>query len=360
MGNLTRLETALLKVPLGEPRGGSGSTEVEVVQVTLGDEDGRTGTGFTYALGGGGSSVLAMIDSTFGPQVLGSEILAWQQTWEQLWSRTHRLGRGVAVPALSALDIALWDLRARAAEMPLYRLLGAERERVPVYGSGRATNSMTVEELIAGTQAYLDEGYRAVKLRVGTRPVEEEAARVWAIRDHFGSDLRIMVDCNEWLDYPQALWLGRRLSDLGVYWLEEPLVSDDLDGHRRLAEKLDLSIAVGEHLQGRFEFAAYMREGAASILQPDAPLVGGVTEWMRIATTADAMGATITPHLLPELHIHLCLAARSCIYIEHFPLLDDLFGELLVAEGGTMAAPDRPGHGIIWDAAAVERFTVAG
>lgn len=359
MSGLRSLDAALLRVPLGAARGGSGATEVEVVRVVLADDDGVVGTGFTYALGGGGAAVLRLIESTYRDWLLGSDLLAWPQTWQQLWARTHRLGRGVAVPALSAVDIAVWDLKAQALRLPLYRVLGAEHERLPAYGSGRATNAMTVDELLAGTQSYLDEGYRAVKLRVGTRPVEEEAARVWAVREHFGPDLRIMVDCNERLDYPQALWLGRRLSDLAVFWLEEPLIADDVAGHRRLAEKLDLSIAAGEHLMGRFEFASYLRTGAASVLQPDAALVGGVTEWMRIATIAEAFGATVTPHLLPELHIHMCLAARSCSYVEHFPLLDDLFGESLAAVDGMMSAPDRPGHGIVWNEDAIRRFTVS-
>lgn len=360
MSAFAALDAELLRVPLGAARGGSGATEVEVVRVTLTDTDGATGTGFTYALTGGGASVLAMVRDTLRELVVGTADAAWPRTWQLIWDRTHRLGRGVALPALSAIDIAVWDLRARVAGLPLYRLLGAERESVPVYGSGRATNAMSVDELVAGTRSYLDEGYTAVKLRVGTRPVEEEAARVWAIRDRFGPDLRIMVDCNERLDYAQALWLGRRLSDLAVYWLEEPLISDDREGHRRLADKLDLAIAVGEHLQGRFEFADWLRAGAASIVQPDAPLVGGISEWLRIATTAEALGATVTPHFLPELHIHLCLAAKSCTYVEHFPLLDDLFEESLVAVDGAMRAPDRPGHGIRWDEAAVARYAVEG
>jgi L-alanine-DL-glutamate epimerase-like enolase superfamily enzyme len=359
VSNIRSLDAALLRVPFATARGGSGASEVEVVRVLIGDDDGVVGSGFTYALGGGGAAVHRLIESTLREWVLGSHLSAWPQTWRQVWTRTHRLGRGVAVPALSALDIAVWDLRAQAQGLPLYRLLGAEHQWLPAYGSGRATNAMSVDELLAGTQAYLDEGYRAVKLRVGGRSVEEEAARVWAIREHFGPDLRIMVDCNERLDYPDALWLGRRLSDLAVYWLEEPLVADDVAGHRRLAQKLDLSIAAGEHLMGRFEFAAYLQAGAASVLQPDAALVGGVTEWMRIATVAETFGVTVTPHLLPELHVHVGLAAGSCSYIEHFPLLDDLFTESLSAVDGVMTAPDRAGHGILWDEAAVRRFTVS-
>jgi L-alanine-DL-glutamate epimerase-like enolase superfamily enzyme len=356
MTSIATIETRLLRVPLGAARGGSGATQVDVVLVEVTDSDGASGTGFTFALTGGAEAALAMIESTYRDEVLGSALLDWERTWERLWARTHRVGRGVALPALSAIDIAVWDLRAKAAGLPLYRLLGARRDAIPAYGSGRATNLMSTEELIEGTLAYVREGYRAVKLRAGGRSLEEEVARLAAVREAVGDEVRLMVDCNERLDYAGALWLGRRLAELGFYWLEEPLRSDDVAGHGRLAAKLDLAIAAGEHLQGRFEFAGYLQRGAASILQPDAPLTGGITELMRIATTAEALGAAISPHFLPELHIHVCLAAGSCTYIEHFPLLDDLFEESLVAVDGEMRAPERPGHGILWDAEALERF----
>ncbi|HZV74213.1 MAG TPA: mandelate racemase/muconate lactonizing enzyme family protein [Conexibacter sp.] len=359
MTSIAALDARLLRVPLGAARGGSGATQLDVVLVTLTDSDGCAGTGFTYALTGGAEAVLTMVEATFREPVVGSSTADWDRTWERLRAATHRIGRGVSLPALSALDIAVWDLRAHAAELPLHRLLGSRRDAIPVYGSGRATNAMSVEELVAGTQSYLDEGYRAVKLRVGTRPVEEEVARMAAVREAVGPQARLMVDCNERLDYASAVRLGAELAQLGFHWLEEPLPAGDLAGHARLAAQLDVAIAAGEHLQGRHDFAAYLRSGAASVLQPDAPLAGGITETMRIATVAEALGATISPHFLPELHVHVCLAAASATYVEHFPLLDDLLAETLVAEDGLMRAPERPGHGIAWDPDALERFEVA-
>lgn len=359
MTSIAALDARLLRVPLGAGRGGSGATQLDVVLVTLTDSDGRAGTGFTYALTGGAEAALTMIEATYRAQVVGVDLLDWERTWERLRSLTHRIGRGVSLPALSAIDIAVWDLRALAAGLPLHRLLGSQRDAIPAYGSGRATNAMSVEELIAGTEAYLAEGYRAVKLRAGTRPVEEEALRMAAVREAVGPEVRLMVDCNERLDYASALAFGRRLAELGFHWYEEPLPAHDVAGHARLAAQLDVAIAGGEHLQGRSAFAEYLRSGAASVLQPDAPLAGGVTEVMRIAATADALGATVSPHFLPELHIHVCLAAASCSYVEHFPLLDDLLAETLVPSDGLMRATDRPGHGIAWDAAALERFEVA-
>lgn len=352
------LRVQLVRVPLGSARGGSGATVLDVVLVTLTDGDGRTGTGFTYALTGGAEAILAMITETYGPHVRHTGLLDWERTWDQLWSITHRVGRGVALPALSALDIAVWDLRARQAELPLYRVLGARRDAIPAYGSGRATNLMSVSELVEATQLYVAEGYRAVKLRAGGRPLEEEVARMIAVREAVGPDVRLMVDCNERLDFTAALWFGRHLEELGFYWLEEPVASDDVASHARLAAKLGLAIAGGEHLQGRFEFLQYLRHDAISVVQPDAPLTGGITECLRIATLAESFGACISPHFLPELHIHVCLVAGACTYVEHFPLLDDLLAETMVAVDGVMRAPDRPGHGLLWDQDAVRHYTV--
>src|SRR5262249_30453038 len=319
---ITAVRTLLLHVPFTSSRGGSGATGVDVVHVTLTDRDGREGTGFTYALTGGAEALQVMVERVLGPRVLGTRLDAWDRLWHDLWTTTHRLGRGVVLPALSALDIAIWDLRARRADLPLYRLLGTYRERVPVYGSGRATNEMSAAELIEGTRSYLAEGFAAVKLRAGMRAAEEDLERIAAVRDAVGPRVRLMVDCNERLDLPTALWFGRQLEALAIYWLEEPLPSDDVAGHARLAGQLALPVAVGEHLQGRFEFAQYLQAGAASVLQPDAPLMGGVSEWLRVATIAEAFGATISPHFLPELHVHLAAAAKSCTYLEHFPLID--------------------------------------
>lgn len=355
---IARLETTVVRVPLGEGRGGSGATEVEVVLVELTDSDGVTGTGFTYALGGGILAVNAIIESLFSDGLIGTVLTDWDRLWFELWSSTHRLGRGVAIAALSAVDIAVWDLRARIANVPLFRLLGAQREAVPIYGSGRATHSMTTAELVDGALSYVGEGFGAVKLRAGALTPEEDVKRVRAVREAVGDGVRVMVDCNERLDLATALWLGKRLEELSVFWLEEPLVADDVAGHATLASQIGIAVAVGEHLQGRFEHVNYLRASAAAVLQPDAPLVGGVSEWLRVATVADAFNVSISPHFLPELHVHLAAAARSCTYVEHFPLIDELLEETLAVDGGVVFPPDRPGHGLLWDRTAIDRFQV--
>lgn len=352
-------ETDLIRLPLGQGRGGSGSTEVDVVFVHIRTDEETEGTGFTYSLSRGGESVAALLRHDLLPRVKGRDLSGWERIWDEWFQWTRRLGPGIPLLALSAVDIAVWDARARTANMPLHRLLGATRDQIEVYGSGRSTHFMSTEEMVAGSVSYVEEGYRAIKLRVGAKPPEEDVARVGAVRAAVGDHIRLMVDCNERLDLATALWLGARLEDLGVFWMEEPLPSHYVQGYRRLAGQLSLSIAVGEHLHGRYAFRDFIDAEAAGMLMPDAPIVGGITEWMRIAQLAETFGIPVTPHFLPELHIHVGLAAPNCREIEHFPLIDALLLETLAAEDGKMRAPNRAGHGMRFDPEALARWRVA-
>jgi L-alanine-DL-glutamate epimerase-like enolase superfamily enzyme len=217
--------------------------------------------------------------------------------------------------------------------------------------------AMTTEEVVEAATSFVRQGFRAVKLFCGAHPVEAEVERVAAVRDAVGPAVRVMVDTNERLDQPTALWFGRQLAQLGVYWLEEPLVSDDVAGHVRLAERLEVAVAAGEHLQGRFEFLEYLRHGAAAVLQPDTPLMGGISEVLRVATLTEAHGAVLCPHFLPELHVHVVAGTRAGLYVEHFPLIDPLLEDTLeVSPGGTLRPPDRPGHGLAWSEEALGRY----
>lgn len=354
---VAKLDSTLLRVPLDARWAAHGIRELEVVHVTLTDGDGATGTGFTFSLNGGAAAMRTLVDGLLRDAVVGTELDRWDRRWHDLWARTHRLGRGVAVPALSAVDIAVWDLNARRAGLPLYRLMGAHRDEVPAYGSLGGMPAMTTDELVRTATSYVARGFRAVKLFCGAHPLEHEVERVAAVREAVGPRVRVMVDCNERLDQPTALWFGRQLAQLGVYWLEEPLASDDVAGHVRLAQRLEVPIAAGEHLQGRFEFLEYLRQGAAAVLQPDTPLMGGISEVLRVATLAEAHGAVLCPHFLPELHVHVVAGTKAGGYVEHFPLLDPLLDETLqVSPEGALRPPDRPGHGLAWSAEALERY----
>lgn len=355
---ITGLDVLRAAVPLGPGRGGSGATSVDLFVVSITTDDGATGSGFTYSISGAGEGVDALLRQTVTDTVVGTRLAAWPRTASALWNCGQRIARGFLLAAISSVDIAVHDLLARRADQPLFEFLGAHSDHVPVYGSGRSTHAMTVDELVDGSMQYVAEGYRAIKLRVGAKPAEEDVQRVRAVRAAVGDEVRIMVDANERLDLPTAMWLSRQLDGLGIYWFEEPLRSDDLAGHARLAA-MGLPIAVGEHLHGRHEFAHYLQRNAASVLMPDVPLAGGVSEWLRISAIAEAFGAVVTPHFLPELHIHLAAAVSNCPYIEHFPLIDDMLLETLDICDGVAQVPLRPGHGMLWNHDALDRCRVA-
>lgn len=355
-GRVAHAALRLVDMPLGAARGGSGATQLQLAIVRLTDEDGATGTGYTYALGPGVGAAASLLEELHLPTVLGLPLEHWDRTWYRMRDATHRLGMGVALLATSAVDIAIWDLRAVRAGLPLFRLLGAQRDDVPVYGSGRATHAMSTEELVQGARSYVDEGYSAIKLRAGVRTPAEDVARVAAVREAIGEEIAIMVDANERLDLATALWMAPRLVDLGVAWFEEPVPSRHPDAHRTIAAGSTPPLAVGEHVLGLAGFTRFT--ASAPVWMPDAPLTGGISEFRRIDALAEAHGASVTPHFLPELHVHLVAAGRATTWLEHFPLLDDLLAETLVIANGRAAPPERPGHGLLWDEDRVAALTV--
>ncbi|MDR5785453.1 mandelate racemase/muconate lactonizing enzyme family protein [Caballeronia sp. LP003] len=334
-------------MPLGAARGGSGATRLQLALVSLTDKSGAVGSGYCYTLGPGMASVFSILEELYLPTVVGMGITAWSAERAKLRGLTHRMGANLTSLASSAVDIAIWDLQAVRQDLPLYRLMGAQRGTVPVYGSGRSTHAMTTQELIEGAVTYVDEGYKAVKLRIGMRTASEDLARVAAVRDVIGSGIGIMIDANERLDLPTALWLAPRLVDLDVLWFEEPLPSQNIDGYRVLQAGATPPIAIGEHLLGLREFVNFTN--IASIWMPDIPLCGGITEFMKIDSLAEAHGAVVSPHFLPELHIHAAVAGSATTWLEHFPLLDELLIETLRIKDGEAKPTDRAGHGMRWD-----------
>jgi L-alanine-DL-glutamate epimerase-like enolase superfamily enzyme len=357
-GVIERVSSVVVTAPLDLRMRAYGATTVDVVLARVIDRDGRIGTGFTYTLGLGAPIVHAMIQDVLGPLTRGTRVADWLATYATLASRTRRLGRAVFAPALSALDIAVWDLKARQVGLPLHRLLGRTATRVPIYGSGRSGNALTDAELLAGARSYVDEGYTAMKLRVGARRAEQDVARVALVREAVGPDVSLMVDCNEQLDMPRALALANGLADLGVDWIEEPFPAEDVEAHAALAKRSSIAVAAGEHLVGRHEFAGYLRERAAGVLQPDTALTGGITEALRIAALAEAHDTPVAFHSLPELHIQLATGGATAL-VEHFPILDPLLAAPLRPTEGCVSPPPTPGHGIAWDEEAVAALSVA-
>jgi L-alanine-DL-glutamate epimerase-like enolase superfamily enzyme len=217
---------------------------------------------------------------------------------------------------------------------------------------------LPVAELVELSAGYVEQGFGAVKLRVGM-DTAADVARVAAVRKALGDGVRIMCDANERLDLPTALWLGRRLADFDVYWFEEPVTSDDVEAHRRLARALPMPIVAGEHLCSSREFVPFVTAGALDVLQPNACMVGGITEALRVGELAAAHGLGFAPHFMTELHVHLAAALHNTTYLEYFPFLDEFVEEPLRTEGGAVLVPDRPGHGITFQERVWETYRTA-
>lgn len=356
---IERVTASLVEVPLDARMRAYGSARVSVVLVTVTDAAGAVGTGFTYTLGLGAVAVRAMVGAVIVPVVTGTRTADWGETYQRIRQRTRRLGPAVFAPALSAVDIAVMDLRAVRAGQPLYRMLGRHRTDVAIYGSGRSGNPLPTGQLVEESRAYVADGYRAIKLRVGARPAPADLARVAAVRDAVGDGVRLMVDANERLDRLTALRLTAGLAELDVAWIEEPFVAEDLDAHAWLAGRGAVTVAAGEHLVGPAEFAGYLRARAAGVLQPDAALTGGVTETIRICALAAAHGIPIAFHSLPELHVQLAMGDPNVCYVEHFPVLGPLLADPLAPSAeGLVTGPERAGHGLVWDWDVVTACTV--
>jgi L-alanine-DL-glutamate epimerase-like enolase superfamily enzyme len=354
-----RVDARVLRVPLPQPMRPFGYEAITVCFVSV-VADGVEGTGFAYTLDAGIGITAAMVEEVVGPAFAGRRLSRWAATGAEVLALTRRLSSTAYTAAVSAVDIAVWDLRARLADSPLWRLLGGVPDPVPFYGSGRGGHLMPVARLADLNAAYLEEGFAAVKIGVGAVPPAEDVARVAALRSAVGEAATIMVDGSERLGIADALDLGRRLDPFGLAWFEEPLPAEDVDGYRLLAERLTTPLATGEHFQQLATQAHYLRATDVAYYQPDAALGGGVTGALRMAALVTAQSRRIAWHSLADLHIHLAAATPGSDWVEDFPILDAVIEDPLRPVAGTALPPDRAGHGIRWDRAALDHYTVSG
>lgn len=354
---IVRAEAELWRYPLAGPTGGSGITAVDVIVVSLEDSRGETGLGFSYVLGGGGGVAKATADDLLARFVAGERCVPPEALRRRLAGSLNRVGRGIGYVAIAAIDVAAWDLHARAAGVPLYAALGGVSRTVPVYGSGGFRPDQEPDAVVAQALAYAGRGCKAVKLRVaGNRA---DVARMRAVADALPEGVDLMVDANERCDLARALWLANECAAVDALWLEEPLPADALQGYAALAARSPVPIATGEHLQGIVELKPYFSADACAVLQPDLAMMGGIGECLRAARIAEYHDVSVSPHFLPALFVHLACAVPNVRWLEDFPLLEPLFdAPLAMDENGTMTPGDAPGHGLSWASGAREAYRV--
>ena len=334
-------------------------THFELVTVRLRDRDGAEGLGYTYTVGAGGAAVRSLVERDLTPLLIGEEAERIERLWKRMWWGVHYVGRGgLAVLAIAAVDIALWDLKARRQATPLWRLLGGHDPAVPAYAGG-IDLQFSLERLLAQTQANLDAGFRAIKMKVGRPHLSEDVARVKAMREFLGADFPLMADANMGWRVDQAIRASRALAEFDLVWLEEPTIPDDVAGHARIAREAPLPIATGENFRTLYQFQQMIAAGGVDFPEPDVANCGGITVWLKIAHLAEANNLPVTTHGVHDLQVHLLAAIPNASYLEvHGFGLERFMAEPLVIQDGVAIAPERPGHGVVLDWVALEGLRV--
>ena len=317
-------------------------------------------------LGGGTTAAREVIERTLKPILLGQNALHIEKLWDEMFWAIRGVGRkGLAFSALSAVDIALWDLKARYYETPLYRLLGPYAETVPVYGSGGWTH-FSLDELVAEQCGYVERGMKAVKMKVGKdfgQSEREDAARLAAVREAVGADVQIFIDANNGYYAKQAIRLARVFGEYDVGWFEEPVLADDIEGLAAVARAIEIPVATGEHEYTKYGFRELIARGGADIVQPDVGRVGGITEWMKVAHLAHAFNLPVAPHAYQLVHLHLACATPNLKIVEYLGTVEaadrvfySSFDE--PREGVWSPDPGKHGLGLELDPDAVKRYAV--
>jgi L-alanine-DL-glutamate epimerase and related enzymes of enolase superfamily len=324
------------------------SQETPIVTIT--DSDGAVGTGYSYTIGTGGSSVMRLLADHLAPRILGRDADRIEAIWHELEFLTHATTIGAITSiALAAIDTALWDLRARKQNLPLWKLAGGARDRCPLYTTEGGWLHIPTEALVEDALEAKAKGFTGSKIKIGKPNGSEDFARLSAVRKAVGDGYEIMTDANQGFAVDEAIRRVERLRDLDLAWIEEPLPADDIDGHVRLNRSTATPVAIGESLYSIRHFREYMQKGACSIVQVDAGRIGGITPWLKVAHAAEAFDMPVCPHFLMELHVSLTCAVQNGKYVEYIPQLDDITTSRLVVENGMALAPSTPGLGIAWD-----------
>lgn len=320
--------------------------EVALLFAEIQTEQGVYGMGFSYTLRTGGSAQFAFA-SEVAPLLIGEDPNDIARLWSKLAWAGASVGRsGVATQAIAAFDTALWDLKARRANLPLAKLLGAHREAVRCYNTSGGYLQASIDEVIEKAQDSLGRGIGGVKMKVGHPDRKVDLARVDAVRKRLGDATPLMVDVNQQWDRTTGMRMGRALEQYDLQWIEEPLDAYDVEGHALLSNALDTPVGTGEMLVSAAEVNAYVESGAVDVLMHDAPRVGGITPFLKVANVAESRGMIMAPHFVMEIHLHLAAAYEHQTWVEHFEWLEPAFNERLEIKDGHMVVPDRPGLGL--------------
>lgn len=347
---ITSVRTYALAVPLAQTLADSTASlkawTVPVVEIRT--ADGRVGTGIS-GVHCGPELLCQVVDRYYTPALIGASSEDILGTWKRLyWLPTHWIGRaGVVHMALSMVDIALWDLAAQRAGVPLWRLLGGSADPIETYNTDGGWLNLSVAEVVRDLGSLIDRGWRRVKIKVGKADWREDAARVRAVRKAVGSDITVMADANQRWDLSTAHRMLPILAEAELDWIEEPVHADDLGAHQRLQAVGTVDVAAGESLYSYQAFAGLMAADAVRVVQPDVTRLAGVTEWLQVAHQAAGHSLRLVPHAGDMMQVHQHLAGvvltESPALLEFIPWTQDVFEHRSVVNEGFAERPQSPG-----------------
>ena len=351
---ITGFQTHLVKLPSAPTLAGipDKADQYTFVTLQLRTDEGVEGIGISF-FGGGLAATLKSAVAQLSALTVGEDPLRPEAIVEKLRAAAKGSGpAGIFTLACTPIDIAIWDIKGKALNQPVWKLLGGFRDRVPTYASGALTRDLTLDEVVSAGPKLVDKGFRQMKTQMalpGKTNARIEADRMRRVREAIGPDIDLMCDINQRWSVQQAISFGRRVEEVGLYWLEDVTACDDFDGLARVSAALDTPVAGGEYLYGPVPFRHMMEARSVDIVMVDLMRAGGITQWMKIAAMAEAFNLPIVSHLVPEIHVHLVAAVPNGLTVEYMPRSLRLYKETPKIEDGMLVVPQKPGLGLEFD-----------
>lgn len=333
---------------------------MEIVLVEIATDEGVTGYGYSYTDGFGGHAIKTLVDTDIRGLIVGKDPRDVKAISSMLLWELRQAGfAGITVLGIAGIDLALWDIASKAAGLPICRMLGQYRDRVPMYASVAGWIGLPMEEMVARAKELVDgKKMLGIKIQVGRAGIETDALRLEKLRIALGGDAKLFIDANTILDVPTAIRLGKRLVEYDIFWLEEPIPIRDPQGHRIISEAIDIPLATGENFFGIHDCDEYIRDRLVRYMQADVIRVGGISEWMRVAAYCDAQGMKISPHFVMEVTTHVQCCVPNALFVEYIPWFQKFFEEPIHTANGFAFPRETPGLGLKFTEEAIRKFEV--